>query len=100
MVLFGCGNVLFIFLIRNLLEGCRTLVVLLLLVRWKLVCGVLGIRNFGKIEKRGYDLPKRQMFVNVLGLIFESSQFPNDGEPMFFGMLFFMGKVSGLCILV
>ena len=52
------------------------------------VHGVLGIFSafepLEKLKERGYDLPKRQMFANVLGLILGSSQFPNDGKPMFF----------------
>ena len=46
-----------------------------------------------KVKGRGYDLPKRQMSVSVLGLIFGSSQFPNDGKLTFCGMLLFMGRV-------
>ena len=33
-----------------------------------------------KVEGRGYDLPKRQMCVSVLGSMLGSSQFPNDGR--------------------
>ena len=46
-----------------------------------------GLRDFHntrevleKVEERRYDLPKRQMFVSVLGLILGRSQFPNDGR--------------------
>ena len=58
-----------------------------------LVYAVLVLGTLETLKERGYDLPKRQMFVSVLGLIFGSSQFPNDGELTFFGMRFLLGKV-------
>ena len=103
--LFGCGIALLILLIRSLLGGCRTLAVLVAAFSAQpLVAGLLVLGKFPafelleKLKRRGYDLPKRQMYVNVPGLIFGSSQFLNDvgivrsgvgsshlGEPMGIG---------------
>ena len=41
--------------------------------------------------ERGYDLPKRLMFGNVLGLIFAGSQFTKGGRPLHCGVLLFRG---------
>ena len=100
--LFGCGIVLLIFLIKKHTWGLPHSVsaVRPMVVGLRGSGNIPSIQTFGKLKERGNDLPKRQMFVNVLGLIFVSNQFPNDGKPMFFGCCFsWAERVSGLCIL-
>ena len=80
MVLLGCGIALQIFPARSLPGGDLILVVLrswlmlLLFTHWQLVYRILGmllvLNTLETVKERGYDLPKRLMFVNVLGCDF------------------------------
>ena len=49
---------------------------------------ILGVQTFGKIERKRIRLTKKTNVRKRFGLIFGSSQFPNVGKPMFFGVWF------------